>query len=636
MDAAHSVFGVGAARATRSMTGALAPAEIERTLDRFVPPSGFEETVRTLRERRVVVLVGPAESGKWTSSVALLDRVKSAREKIVILSPARALDDLATKATFRKGRGHVIHGWIAEDGPPALQRFEFDRLRARLEEADAHLVITLNRETARPGLEGYHVPWQPPDPLRLFDAHIGGPVLAEEITEVRRQAAELRSPRLVADLAREIASGRRAPADLLAELSGGEVAAWFGAGPQPADVLTVAALAFAHGVPERVFERLVADLKNTVEEVRLRGREPGTRPEDHDLPQSRAQWGNGHKLITVERSSSATAFGERRVVFRCTRYREQVIRELVDRYGYELWEPLRLWTRELAGLEDVRVPAVAGLALLAAVHPQEVRESFLEPWAGGLWPERLSASMLLSMMCADDALAPIALGTALSWVMDAGQPKAMTAALAFAGGLSIRYPADSVDWLWFLSLRALRVRTVARLSLTLLLQGAAERDGGALPALRLLARHVDEDLRGRLDPGKARDALAAVLAVLECERLETEDDPLAAWLLLSVPGSAAPLGLLWAWALRNAYHRGRAIRALRRTLRALEGKDGALAAATALGESVWSEVPDGVAALIKRAIEHAEPAYEDREASRRTRELVLAMLHAGSGRAPHR
>ncbi|MEV1248936.1 hypothetical protein [Nonomuraea sp. NPDC049750] len=637
VDGSHSIFGIGARRSTHSMTGTLDLVDIEKALECFVAPECFEKALLDLCGHRVVVLVGREESGKWISAIALLNRVKQRNAKITVLSPARTLDELAAKTAFREGRGYVIQGWVADAGAATLQRFEFETLSRKLEQAQAHLVITLNRGQELSGLEGFHVGWRTPDPLKLFDAYLNGIAVTDEIAEVRRQAIELRTPRRIAALARQIALGGQSPTDVLADLTGNEVTKWFGDKPKRSEVLVVAALAFAYGVPERVFERLLVDLERIAEEVKLRGREPEKRAYDDTLPQNRARWGGDHPLITVERVPGPSA-GERRIVFRGSQHREQVINELLRLYGYDLWEPLRLWIRGLADdLAEVRTQAAAGLSLLAAANSQEVRESFLEPWAGGGASEQLTAALLLSMMCADDALAPIALNTALSWVMDAGQPRAMTAALAFAGGLSIRYPADSVDWLWFLSLRAIRIRVVARRALVLLFQGAAEREDGALQPLRLLARHVDLDLRSPIEPGRARTALAAALAVLSCDRLEADDDSLAAWLLMSEPESAKPLGVLWAWTLHSAYYRRDAIRALYRALRALKGRDGAIPAATALGEAVWSALPPDAATLISQAIERAGAAVrENPEDSIRTRELVLAVLKTSGERGrPH-
>ncbi|GAB2941153.1 hypothetical protein [Nonomuraea fastidiosa] len=632
VDASQSVFGVASRRSTRTMTGTLGPADIERALDSFVPPPCFEDALAKLCEHRVLVLVSREDTGKWTSAVALLNRVKRPDTKIIVLSPARALDDLASKTAYRNGWGYVIQGWTPDDIAPALQHFEFETLARTLEEADAHLVLTVHRDPATAAPGPFHMRWQIPEPLALFDAHLGGMVLTDELAEVRAHAAELRSPGQIAGLARQIAVGGRSPADVLAEISDSEVTKWFERQPKRSEVLVVAALAFAYNLPERIFERLLVDFERIAEDVKLRGREPGAQNDDDTLPQHRAQWSGDHPLITVDSSSDLLA-GERRIVFRAARHREQVITELMLLYSYDLWEPLRLWIRALADdLPEVQAQVAEGLSLLAAVNPQEVRESFLEPWAAGPASEQIMATLLLSMMCANDTLAPIALRTVLGWAVDAGRRRAMTAALAFAGGLSIRYPADSIDWLWFLSLRAIDIRVVAIRALVLLIQGAAEREEGASQALRLLTKHIELELHGPIDPGYARKALAVALEVLNAVRLDTEDDPLAAWLLLNEPDSARPLGTLWAWALRSGHYRRDAIQALYRTLRALCGKDGARAAAMALGKVVWSSLPPNTVPLVKRAIERAgNTLREGREDAGRTRELVLAVLAASAG-----
>ncbi|MEU6711367.1 hypothetical protein ABZ897_07770 [Nonomuraea sp. NPDC046802] len=635
VDGSHSVFGVGTPRSAESMTGVMTPAEVDKALTCFVKPPGFEDAVEALREHHVLVLVGVEDIGKRTGAIALLDRVKEAGEKIIVLSPAPRLGEQVSRVPFTAGRGYFIHGWIDDGRSPDLQRFELDRLSQKLRSCRTHLVITLNRQAARGSLSKYHVAWQQPDLTALFDAHLGTRQVSDEIAEVRQKVEELSTPRAIAVLARQIAAGDCSPVDLLADLSGDAVAAWFDDKPKRADVHMVAALAFAYGLPERVFERLVVSLESVAEEVRLRGREPASPVGNEDLPQTRAQWSRDqHQLVKTE-LPPGQAFGERAVVFRGSRHREQVIKELVDRYDYQLWEPLRLWIRQLADDQpEVQVQAAAGLAILAAASPQEVRGSFLEPWAAGRWPERLTASMLLSMMCADDTLAPFALATALNWVDGAGQAQAMTAAMAFAGGLSIRYLPDSVDWLWFLSFRSQRIRAIALRSLVLLFQSAAEREGRALKALLLLARHVELDMEGGMDPEQIRSALAAVLAVLECGRLETPDEPMASWLLVTEPTSARPLGVLWAWTLRNAYHRGNAIRALCRVLRALEGHQNASAAASDLGKAIWSNMPEDVAKIIKPAVRHA--VHSDQYSSQRTRELVLTMTAGDSRNLPPR
>ncbi|MEV8638304.1 hypothetical protein AB0395_42295 [Streptosporangium sp. NPDC051023] len=631
VSAQKATFGITGGPRVRSVSGRLDREDVEHALRNFVRPRCFERALTTLRERHVVVLVGDEGIGKWTSGVALLAEAGLSAERITVFSPGLDLDDLLA-ASFKKGRIYFVHDWIEGKVEPGVRRFGFDTLSTRLARTGAHLVITLNRAETRQGFEAFEIGWEPPDPLEVLQERLGRARPAHERAGIPAEVAALRSPRQVVELAEQMLGGTQSPEEIMADLCGGTVTAWFDGTPKRSEVLTVAALAFAYGMPERVFERLLVRLTAIADEVERQGAERERRSIGENLPQSRRLWNDGNPLVTL----SADA-GEPRVVFRSPHHREQVILQLYRVYGYSVLEPLRQWIRELANdLPEVQIQAAAGLALLARKRPEEVRESFLAPWAGGLVRERLTAASTLSMMCADDTTAAVAFTTALSWVENAGQPQAMTAALAFAGGLSIRYPGETVDWLWYLSLRGVRVSNVAQRALTLMFQAAAERDDEALTGLRLLVRHLDRDLSEGMEPQRTRRALQAVLAVLEADRLEREES-LMAWLLLSRPAGAEAIGTLWAWTLHSAYHRSDAVRALCRTLRHLGEQAGATAAteaAEALGLAVWSTLPEAAAVLVRRAINHACAGGHVRRDSPPAKHVVLALLNASARRIP--
>ncbi|MEU4830099.1 hypothetical protein [Streptosporangium sp. NPDC023615] len=627
VQARGATFGMAGARTARPTSRRLDEKEIERTLRHFVRPAGFDRALATLREQRVAVLTGGEGIGKWTSGIALLAQTMSPEDEIIILSPGRDLEELST-ISFKKNRVYFIHDWTGEKPTKSVWRFTFEILSASLAEAGAHMVITRNRMEVHHEIEAFEIGWQPPDPLELLDTYLGTdhPALLEPW--FREHVTGLRSPRRIVELAEQMLGGVRPAQEILADLDGTTVAAWFDGKPKRSEVLVVAALAFAYSMPERIFERLMVRLTDVADAIERQGAERETRPIDEDLPQTRRSWNTRHPLI-----GTSTDAGEPRVVFCGPHHREHVITQLCLNYGYQVWEPLRAWVRELAQeLPDVQVQAAAGLALLARTRPEEVRESFLRPWAGGVAQERLTAANTLSMMCADDTTAVIAFDTAMEWVENAGQPQAMTAALAFAGGLSIRYPGEAVDWLWYLSLRGIRVSNIAQRALRLLFQTAAERDGEALTGLRLLAKHLERDLGAGMDPGLARRALEAVLGVLRSDRLEGEQ-PLMAWLLLFQPSSAEPIGVLWAWTLHNAHHRAEAVRALCRTLHALDDQNGALFAAEALGRVIWRTLPGAVAVLVERAIHHACDERHSWRDSQPAKEIVLALLNAGTRRS---
>ncbi|MEU7001050.1 hypothetical protein [Nonomuraea sp. NPDC046570] len=596
-------------------------AEIDAELRWYAEPDTFAPAERRLRENHMAVLVGTEGTGRRLGAIALLWRMPLTERRITVFSPAKTAAELAARSDFKPGRAYLLHDWIADGAETeAVRRFELVRLARKLTEAGAYLVVTRAGRAVSTEL-----PWTSPDPGGLFDRCAGAMAGAarrstEELAPARRRAVELQGPARVVALARQLARDARPVQEVLSAEEGGEVAEWFDTKPGRDAVHVVAALVFAYGLPERVFERQLARL---AEIRRAHETEAGARQDDGSEPQTRMEWSRDHPLIMVCAEGTGGS-RERRVVFRGANQRTQVLAELVARYGYTLWEPLREWVRSLACEDlELQIQAAAGVAQLARISLREVGQEFLDVWASGLVMERLAAANVLSLMCADDTLAPEALALALSWVRDAGQARAMTAAIALGGGLSIRYPADTLNWLWFLALRGVRVNVVARQSLTLLVRQAAERDGQALTALRLLEVLAASEVRGS-GSRRTRTALDAVLGVLAGDRLDG-GDPLGAFLLVREPGCAAHLGRLWAWVLRSAHHRGEAIRALRRTLRSLDGEVDALEAVTRLGEAIWTELPPDVAALV---VERARYALLDDSAPERARLHVHALLSA--------
>ncbi|WP_101787992.1 hypothetical protein [Nonomuraea indica] len=628
-DASGSIFGVGRRAAVHATTRAIEGAEIDALLRRYVEPEGFRDAHDTLLRDHLVTLVGPEDIGKRLGAIALLSRTPLADRRITVFSPARSLVDLATQTIFKPGRAYLIHDWSADGVDAAISRFELSRLSEKLVRVGAYLVLTRTgtpRRTSRT-----ESAWRAPDPGELFDI-AAGPSLAgrteQDIAPARARAIELRSPAEIIALVERLAAGDRSVADVLAEDEGSEVADWFDDKPRREDLMLVAALSFAYGVPERVFEQELARLSVMRRE---HDGDPAVPPASDEEPQTRAAWRDGHPLVTtcVEGIGGSR---ERRVIFRGARHRERVIEELAARYGFGLWEPLRAWIRTLVHADfELHIQAAAGVALLARVALPEVNEEFLDGWADGQATERLAAANVLSLMCADDTLAPEALKMTLSWVTDAGQSRAMTAAIALSGGLSVRYPTDALNWLWHLTLRGQRISDMARRSLELLFRQAGERGHEAVTVLRVLVRLATAEL-GVTGTRSTRVAFGAVVDTLAATRLDGVE-PLAAHVLATQPAAAKPLGRLWALVLRSSHHRGQAIESLRRALAALDGETAVLPAVMELGTILWAALPPEHDALIRECLRHALIDGGDPRLGRR---LVQTLLTAGNRRAPSR
>jgi hypothetical protein len=639
VQATGASFGIASGTSTRRATGLVDAEQIEAVLRCYLAPAPLRHATEVLGKKHLVMLAGKEGTGKRAGALALLKDVIATKAKIISLSPALSLGELTSDIRFRAGNGYLIQDWIEDSGTETVQRFEVERLLrklAKVGENGAYLVITTTVPMRRRHFEGLLVEWMAPDPVALFDtclAKASAPLpLQSEIDKVRARVRELHSPAEVVTLTKRLSEGKSAEAALGAveEFRNAEVAVWFDEKPKRNATLEVAALAFVHAVPERTFESLLSQLTTIADEIRW-GESPQARPSSYedDLPQRRVGWSRQHALIVGSNNNSAQANpfdGERRLVFRCEGHREQVIAELVRRYGYELWEPIRIWARGLAtSTAEVRVQVAFGVALLARESLQEVEESFLGPWSRGLALERLTAAHVLSWMCMNDATAPIALRIALRWVQNAGPRPAMTAAVALGGELGVRYPTDCLNWLWFLTLRAEQISEVARRSLTLLFRMAVDRSDHAITALRLLLKLVSDEVRNRAGSPRTRTSLTTIVKILNAESLESPD-PLAASLLLSHPESAELLGSLWAWPLCSGPHRASATNALRRTLGALEGHDEALEAAARLGAGVWSSLPSEWLHLVERDLRYSLIDRGDWSDVAPPRELATVLL----------
>ncbi|MEU1724631.1 hypothetical protein [Nonomuraea sp. NPDC005692] len=373
----------------------------------YLEPAGFADAVRRLSMRHLLVLVGEADMGKRLGAIALLSRMSLAEGRITVLSPAGSAADLLSRTEYGPGRAYLLHDWIAG----STDRSELLDLARKLAELGSYLVITRNGVPSQ-AVE-VEQPWCAPDSGDLFDLYLsafGGRSVPAGAATARVRALALPTPAEVVRLATRLVRD---------EPVGEEVAAWFDTKPPMHEVRAVAALAFAHGLPEPEFARRLAAFE-PVREAHEAGPGPTGAP---------------HPLIAVH---------DGLVVFRLPHHRAQVLGELVARYGYWLWQPLREWARSLALQgDDVRARAAEGVALLAAWSFREARQEFLEVWARGRAGERLTAGGALSYMCADDALAPEALRLALTWARDPADPRAVAAVAGLCGGLSLRYPADA-------------------------------------------------------------------------------------------------------------------------------------------------------------------------------------------------
>ncbi|MEV0623620.1 hypothetical protein AB0I81_60605 [Nonomuraea sp. NPDC050404] len=408
--------------------------EADGLLRSYLEPPCFPEAVRRLTTRHLLVLVGEHDTGRRLGGTALLSRMSLAEGTITVLSPAADAHELLSAIEYEPGRAYLLHDWIAA----STDRTELVNLARKLAELGSYLVITRNGGPSH-AVEVEHV-WAAPEPGELFDLCLStydrrAGVCAGELGQARDLALSLPTPAEVVRLATRLTRD--------GEQGGEEVAAWFDTKPPMREVLAVAALAFTHHLTGPAFEEQRARLERLCNEP------------------------NGRRFTGPLISATEGLVG-----FRAPHQHTQVLGELVRRYGFWLWQPLREWVRSLPGQGPaIQVRAARGVALLAGHSMKEAELEFLEVWARGSAAERVAAANTLSYMCADDALAPEALRIALTWAADPRHVSATAAAAALGGGLSVRYPDDCVKWLRRLESAGGPAAPVAGQSLALLSRG---------------------------------------------------------------------------------------------------------------------------------------------------------------------
>jgi hypothetical protein len=635
VDASEAILGVSNAGpdriSTRRATGVLNQRDVDSVLRWFVPPASFERASRTLAECNLVILVGDDGCGRRAGALALLRRSAGAQAKLTSVSPALTFAELASKFAFHGGCGYLIRDHIGDGEAAAVREFEATRLADKLRKAGGYLVVTATPAViSGRGLRQFAVEWQAPDPLTLFDECArGAEIEFEALQAARARAGQLLTPHEVVNLVRRLTEDPDNAVRALDDSTADQVVGWFDAEPRKPDVLAVAALAFLHGLPERVFEAQLAALHELSDEV-----EAAT----DELPQRRIDFARSHSLMTVERASVDGAIGrvsERVVVFCSPQHRCHVIAELYDRYGYQLWAPLRAWLDGMAAgaSAEIRVELAHGLALLARTAVGEVAE-IIDRWADGAAAERLTAAITLWWMCADDALASQSLQIAMRWVRNRGSRRAMTAAIALGGDLGLRYPSDALAWLWFLALRAERIGMIARQSIGFLFAAAADDPDSARSVLNMARTELRDvlsgSLSGRADTRTVRAARHTVVSMLRATSAAT-DEPAVVSVIREQGANLALLGALWADVLCSAPHRRGAFDALVQSLAAManDRRPQTRDRVRELGAAVLSEMPEWNRHILRRDLMYATQNAD--RSSRPPRELVSALLAALDG-----
>lgn len=642
IQAENSVFGV--ATSVRRVTGTISVAELSSALDHIVLPTAFDDVVERLSKNRLLILFGPEGIGKRTGALAALHAAADPGQPVTSLPPSRTLSELAEYQHFKAGRGYLVQDWIVPSASGSPLGFDIDVLKRQLRRQGTYLVITAGTQAGRNRfLAEVAVAWQPPDLVAVFEQRLPTTGVALSEADMRRitdRLVGLCQPSDVVAVLRRLPEGVDAALDVLGDTDRERVRTWFDRKPDPRELLSLAALSFLNEVPESIFQSRLARL------VELAGvRHLGTASESEPggfstpFPQHEPLADGGLDEVAAEQEADNRLMGDRRRRFRSARYHQLVMAELCGRYGFELWQPVRLWLNELATEPPsvIQVSLALGMALYAQHAPSDVESAFLDVWSNGLMSERLSAAYLLSWMCIDDALAATALRIAVRWTRNAGTRRAATAAMAFGSELGIRYQPEALSWLWYLVLRNEAVSRTARTSLGDLFRASVDDPASATTVLRYLngaLRQLLHQGAGRPEHGSFTDhlrkATSAVFAVLST-RPHGSAESMTAIVLRTLPANAPVLGQLWAEVLRSWRHRNNAIDELRAVLDTMLGDEESLRAVRTFGAAVRAHLSDEESRLLRRDLGHVL-SRPDSTAPRALISALLTTLEHGSAR----
>ncbi|GAA3019859.1 hypothetical protein [Streptosporangium longisporum] len=553
-------FGISGSRTkSRRTSGPVSADEMAEACTSYVRRDSYKAAAEQLCSCNMVALIGSVGTGRRTAALNLLRDLVQGPHEVVELSPAYTLEKLAARE-YRRAHGYLLCDWPKDDTDGSVADFHVREIRRRVRDAGAYLVITM---TASSLPERDQILWQSPPIRDVLLAYRVAPEVADEV------AAQITTDYAMADmvtLARDLASGTPLDSALGRLESAGrrDVVAWFDGPRTRGELFEMAAMAFAAGLPEVGFESLLARL----ESIAGIGAESAVAVSaDDPMP-------NRRRLLPVAEGSLFSLSPGRRLEFRVASHRTHVMRELYQRHGMRLWEPVTEWLHECAALRDSSAQAeiARGVAILASVSDYSYVEStFLTPWARGrgVMRSQATAAMAISWLCLDETTRPEVLRTVSSWTKaSAARPK-FTATLAWSGELGIRFPLEAVRMLWLQIRGSEKPVRHAEIALAHLFAALTEATGNALPMLDWLARQIGNERR----IGRAVDPLIrAILSVLSA-RADGLGAPTVTAHLRSCPDSTVPLAKLWSAVLVKRPHRKDALVALYDVVCAFDERD---------------------------------------------------------------
>ena len=428
-------------------------------VNRYVPPTGYEEFVTRLSSTRLLVLRGAPGTGRTATGLRLLDRLADSVARFGPDTDLRAL----TTADLEPQSGY-LHELSPGSVPPAPA--EVDRLRDYLAECGCYLVLIASHDIRhRDSFDGCIADCPLPDPEEVFRQAVDYELSRLPGQEqVLRQAAITRpggmqTPAevhwLVEHLISTVANSHPAvDLDLLnSDLATRYVSAWF----EPLAGLPTTtegdeqvrlasfriALAVLNDSPFDLVAKAAEELAETILITRSPRRKPGrpvfARHREDYVANSRASMTPGTvKYLTVTAPATIVSFDDDRLPL-------AVLRQV---WGlHNLRDPLLSWLESLSNdrRPQVYVRAALAIGLLTSWDFSYTFHERIEPWAMSKEPRRRwVAAVALDEASQNRDVAPVVREILDDWCEKDSLALRWTAAIALGYDLGLRDPDDTL------------------------------------------------------------------------------------------------------------------------------------------------------------------------------------------------
>jgi hypothetical protein len=424
---------------------------IEEIRETFVDPPEWESLVRACAGRRVVFLMGKSGSGRYAAARRLL----ADRTPLLGIDEKTTLDGL-TKLTVTAQAGYIWPDMRREE-IKALTRFQIEALTARMDKADARLVVTvpttavfgdeealaehvfrLERvpdpsEIVRRILE-WRLRDNPDQVERIMNAEGVSKLFEEELADKGAPPARAKEIALqLLDAYEKDLPLAKTVRVLLDQRDDERIPQWFGGLGKRSVQCTAIALAVLNGEPHEVVSRAGDRLWRYMRppgEVQTHKDEWETVLEDESQVLE--------SLGAVLDESRARTWHHAEAPTEVVRYLNPNIQATILQYAYRAFSKQRMallnWLKTTAatGSETVRDKVAVATGLLAVRSYDQVRIPVILPWAGSADHRlRATAAFALKVAASTDEAREAVRNTVEGWTEEPGDRLRATAARAW-------------------------------------------------------------------------------------------------------------------------------------------------------------------------------------------------------------